>query len=234
MTKFAVTPLSVPECDRSECGDQCRDAPRDQQPDDSAERAKNSRLNQKLHQDLSPRGTHRFSESDFECSLSHAYQHDVHHYNPADNERDQSDRDHDLRDGACELVDLIVQFLNVHETEVILFLSVETMLESHRHACILNRSMEIFPVATPAVNLETVAAEDLKVGGDGNVDVTVHRVAEKRAALFFNADYAHRQPADFKCLSNRILIREKLVFNICAEDDHESRTFHFIVSDVAA
>src|SRR5690349_12964856 len=64
--------------------------------------------------------------------------------------------------------------------------------------------------------------------------MTVHGVAEERAALLFYTDYAHRQPADFKRLSNRILVREKFFFDIGAEHYHESRAFHFVVRNVAA
>ena len=63
-------------------------------------RAKNCRLDQKLKQDLPPRRADRFSQSNFKCSFGDAHQHDVHHHDAADNQRDQRDRNNDHGD-AC-------------------------------------------------------------------------------------------------------------------------------------
>src|ERR1043166_6646106 len=141
-------------------------APRDQQSDDAAEPAKNSRLDQKLKQDLPACCADGFPQSDFKRSLSDTHQHDVHHHDAADYQRNESDRNDNLRNRARELVVLVVQLLDVHQTEIIFFVSVETMLDSHRHARIFDCRVNTVARAALAVNLKTVAPEDLKMCGD--------------------------------------------------------------------
>src|ERR1051325_944934 len=108
------------------------------------------------------------------------------------------------------------------------------MLDSHRHARVFNRRVKIFARATLAMDLKPIAAEDLKVRGYGNVDVTIERVAEERTALFFNADNAHRQAAHFQCLPERILVRKKFVFDITTQHDHECGAFDLVIGDEAS
>src|SRR5215213_5061107 len=220
--------------DRSERGDQSRDGPRRQQADDATEPAKNSRFNQKLHQDLSSCGADCFSEPHFEGAFRHADQHDVHYHDAAHDEGNESNRNDDFRDRTGELVDLIVQLFNVHETKIVFFVSVKAMLDSHGHACVFDRTVKILAIATLTVNLQTVAAEDLKMRGYGNVDLAVKGVAENCAPLFFNAHDAHRQPANFECLPNWILVWEKLFLDIAAEHNYKRRAPYFVVGDEAS
>src|SRR5205085_5131094 len=142
--------------------------------------------------------------------------------------RDQRDRHHYFRDAAGELVDLIVQLFNVDEAEVVFLIAVQSVLDAHRDACILDGRLKTVARAALAVNLESVASEELQVGGDGNVDVPIERVAEERPALFFDAHHAHRQAADFQGLSDCIDVRKELVLDVAAEHDHECRTLYFI------
>src|SRR4029453_9079114 len=102
------------------------------------------------------------------------------------------------------LVDLIIQLFFVDEAEVVFFATVEPVLDAHRDAGVFDRVMKRLAAAGLAVNLEGVAAEDLQVRGDGNVDLTVERVTEKRAALFFDTDDAQGQPANFQRLTESV------------------------------
>src|SRR5690348_1454964 len=85
------------------------------------------------------------------------------------------------------------------------------MLDSHRDACVFDGRVKILARAALAVNLKTVAPEDLKMRGYGNVDMTIEGVAKERAAFFFDTDDAHRQAANFQRLSDRIFVRKELV-----------------------
>src|SRR5690349_15070910 len=108
------------------------------------------------------------------------------------------------------------------------------MLNAHLHARIFDGVVKRLARARLAVDLQAVATEDLHVRRDGNVDVTVERVAEERASLFFNADDSQGQSAQFQDLSNRISIWEELVFHVSAEYANERRATHFIVGNEPA
>src|SRR5689334_1189942 len=108
------------------------------------------------------------------------------------------------------------------------------MLDSHRDACVFDGRVKILARAALAVNLKTVASEDLKMRGYGNVDMTIEGVAKERAALFFDTDDAHRQAANFQRLSDRIFVRKELVFDVAAQHDDQRRTFDLVVGNEAS
>src|SRR6185312_3688022 len=114
-----------------------------QQTDHAAQGAKNSRFDQELKQDLAFRSADGFSQSDFKRSFGDADEHDVHHHDAADYERDQRDGNDNSRDSASELVDLIVDLLDVNEAEIVFFIAVETMLDAHRYARVFDRGVKV-------------------------------------------------------------------------------------------
>src|SRR5215217_7488809 len=67
-----------------------------------------------------------------------------------------------------------------------------------------------------------------------NINMAVEGATEESAALFFYTHYAEGQATNFKSLSKRILIREKLVFDVAAQHNHERGALHFIVRDKAS
>ena len=79
----------------------------EQQTYHSANAAQQYRFDQKLKQYLVARCAERFSQADFERPLSDRNQHDVHHHDAADNQRNQRDWNDDPGDSGGELVDLI-------------------------------------------------------------------------------------------------------------------------------
>ena len=95
------------------------------------------------------------------------------------------------------------------------------MLYAHGDARIFDRVVESLAHGALAVNLQAVTTEDLKVRSDRNVNVTVERVAKKRASLFFNADDPHRQAANLQRLSDCVSIWEKLVFDVAPQHHHQ-------------
>ncbi len=90
------------------------------------------------------RGADSFSQAHFKRTLGDAHQHDVHHDDAADHECDERNRNHDLRDAAGELVDLIVDLFDVHETKIIFVVSIEPMFDPHRHASIFDGRLQSF------------------------------------------------------------------------------------------
>jgi hypothetical protein len=108
------------------------------------------------------------------------------------------------------------------------------MLYAHCHASVFDRIVKSLARAALAVNLQSVATEYLKMRGYRDVNVTVKRVAKKRAALLFNSDDAHRQAAYLQRLSDRIDVGEKLVFDVAAQYHHERGPLHFVVGDKAS
>src|SRR5262245_20329606 len=103
------------------------------------------------------------------------------------------------------------------------------MLDAHCDARIFNGRLQSISCAALAVNLQTIPTEDLHVSSDRYVAMPVNRITEERPPLFFDANNTHWQPANLQCLSYRILIREKLVFDVATEDDNKSRTLNFII-----
>src|SRR5215211_3197144 len=67
-----------------------------------------------------------------------------------------------------------------------------------------------------------------------NINVTVKRAAEESAALFFYTHHAEGQATNFQSLSKRILVREKLLFNVRAQHNHERGALDFIIRDEAS
>src|SRR6185369_15535859 len=96
---------------------------------------------------------------------------------------DQRDGNHNLGDGARELVNLIIQLFDVHQPEVVLFIAIQAVLDAHLHPRIFDGRMKLFARTALAVNLKTIASEDLHVRGDRDVNLTVEGATEERTAL---------------------------------------------------
>ncbi len=56
------------------------------------------------------------------------------------------------RDAAGELVDLVIQFLDIHQAEIVFFVAVQLVLDAHRHTRIFNRLLKGFARSALAVN----------------------------------------------------------------------------------
>src|ERR1043166_7939637 len=108
------------------------------------------------------------------------------------------------------------------------------MLDAHCYACIFDGRLQSVSRATLAVDLQTIPTEDLHVSCDRYVNVAVNRITEECPPLLFDAHNAHRQSTNLQCLSDRILVRKKLILDIAAQNDHKSRALNFIGRDKAS
>ena len=113
-----------------------------------------------MQQDLAFGRPDSFAQANLKGSLGHAHQHDVHHHDAANQERNQRNRHHHRRDRSGKLIDLIVQRLDVHQPEVVLFISFQPMLVAHRHAGVFDHRLEVFAIGGFAVNLQAIATEN--------------------------------------------------------------------------
>ena len=82
------------------------------------------------------------------------------------------------------------------------------------------------------MNLKTAGAvENLIVNRERHINVAIHRIAEKRAAFFLDADDHQRHAAHLYCLTDRILIGKEFVLNVRSDHADLCRTFDFRVGE---
>src|SRR5262245_55198740 len=79
------------------------------------------------------------------------------------------------------------------------------------------------------MDLQIAATKDLHVSSDGDVNMSINGVAEKRTALFLDSHHAHRNAANLQGLAQCIHVGKELVLDVSTQDDHKRRALHFIV-----
>src|SRR5947209_13717860 len=206
-------------------GDYPRQDDGQQEAEDAAARGQERRLDQELQEHLLARRAQSFAQADLEGALGDGDEHDVHHDDAADKERDGRDGNDHSRDAARQRVNLARDLARVDQAEVVLLAALQLMLIAERQARVLNRRVELLARGGLAVNLYALAApEDFAVGRERNVHVLVERLAEHRAALLLDADHRHRQPAHADGLADGVLAGEELLLHVVAYDgDHRRR-----------
>src|ERR1051326_2688695 len=219
----------VEERDRHRHARRRRDEPRDadgeEEAEDAAARRQERRLDQELQQHLLARRADRLSESDLEGALGHRDEHDVHHHDGPDDERDGRDRHDDERDAARERVNVVGDLARVDQPEVVVLAALQLVLVPHGRARVFDGLVELLARGGLAVNLYALQpAEDFAVGRQRHVQLLVERLAEHRAALLFDADDRQRHPPHADGLPYRVLSGEEFFFQVVADDgDHRRR-----------
>ena len=105
--------------------------------------------------------------NNFKCSFGNTYQHDVHDDDAAHYECDESDRYDHSGDAASHFIDLIIQVFNIHYAEVVFFISLKPVFIPQRNACVFDRCLKGCAISSLAMNLQTVASENLLMRGEG-------------------------------------------------------------------
>ena len=139
----------------------------------AAKGAQHAGLDQKLTEDLFAGRAHSLAQADLEGALGHTDEHDIHHHDPADDQRDERDWYHYRGNAAGELIDLVVERLHIHQAKIVLVVSFQPVLVAHADARIVNRGRKILARLRLAMNLQTIAPEDLQVRSGRNVDVAI-------------------------------------------------------------
>src|SRR5215210_4713210 len=152
-----------------EDGDEPRHPDRQQEAEDAAARRQERRLDEELQKHLLARRAQSLAQPDLEGALGHRDEHDVHHDDAADEERDGRDGDDHGRDAARQRVHLARDPLRVHDAEVVLLAPLELVLVPERGARVLDGGLERLARGRLAVNLDALAAaEDFAVGRQGD------------------------------------------------------------------
>ena len=139
----------------------------------------------------------RLAQADLERPLGDAHQHDIHHDDAANDQRDHGDRRNHRRYRAGKLIYGVVDRLDIHHAEVVELIAHQLVLVAQLDARFFDGFLELFAVRRFAMHLQALTAtEHALPGGQRDVDVIVHRVAKHRPALFFDADDGHRQVFD--------------------------------------
>src|SRR5215470_11074630 len=79
-----------------------------------------------------------------------------------------------------------------------------------------------------------LAAKEFSVCRQRNVDVIVHRTAQKRAAFLLHTDNSHRRIIDLDRLSNGVLILKEFLSHRGPDDTNISRMVDFLGREKAA
>src|SRR5262249_53472670 len=164
-----------------------------------------------------------------------ADQHDVHHHNSADDQRNKRDRSHNCSDASRKLVDLIVDLLDVDGSEIVILVAFELVMDAHRQPALLERSVKLLPVVRFAVHLNALKpAKDPAECRDRNVPEIVERVTKHRPSFLLHTDDTHREAANLERFVDRIDPWEEFFTQFVPNNDDISGSVDFIRPDKSA
>src|SRR5688572_14124242 len=173
------------------------------QTQDSSYGSEKGGLNQELHQNLTFPRADRLTQADLKRPLGDRNQHDVHDDDAADHQRQERNGGNDESDSSGEAIDLAVERVGVHNTEVVIVLAFQLVTIPHGDTGFFDGDFQRFRIRRVAVELNvSLAAEHLSKGGDRDIDVVIDGVPKERAAFLLYPDNRYRHVPDFQRLAD--------------------------------
>src|SRR5437763_237236 len=175
-----------------------------------------------------------FAQADFKRALGDADKHDVHHDDAADQQRNKGDRRHHAGYRAGKLIHRVINLLHINHRKIVELIAPQLMLVAQFDAGFIGGFLELLAVRGLAVNLQALAATEHPLPRrQWDVYIIVHRIAEHRATLFYDANDRHRQVSDFQRLSDWVFAGKEFLFQIIAENANHLGALDLVRQDEA-
>ncbi len=184
----------------------------------------------------------RHADADLARPLGHRDEHDVHHADAADEQRQEGDADHHHVEAAGDLVVEPEQGLVGHRREVVVLVRAQPAPRAQHGADLVDGGAHLLGRARHGVEQDlvaleerrAVAGEELAQAGVRDEHDLVHVHAQELAARLELPDDLERLVADVDRLAHRALVREQRRQRLATQQRHVGAMVHLELGEEAA
>ena len=196
----------------------------DGDPQTAAHPGQGHRLGQELHGDVPAGAAERFAEADLPRPLGDVDEHDVHHPDPADQERDAGDQHHHRRDAAGDLLEALELAVAREDGEVVVLVGAQPPAAPEDRGLLGDQSVVVLRPLGDGRDVQAVAVAVLDLGeqavegSQGQDHQVVEAAAQERSLLHQETHHPEALAVDRDLLVDGIAVGEEGIRHVGRDD----------------